>query len=239
MTWLTETPIAHRGLHDEKDAPENTIPAFEKAIVHGYPIELDVRMLADGEIVVFHDYILGRATNKTGSVKDLRLEDLADVRLFDTDNHIPTFKEVLDVVNGRVPLLVELKSVESAGRFEGEVNDLLKTYKGEYAVQSFSPFSVRWFKNQAPDVLRGQLSSSFKGEKVPFLVRLISQHMLLNGSSKPDFVAYGLRDLPFWVTNAWRKRRKPLLAWTVENDADREKAITVADNYIFENIRPK
>ncbi|HIT62490.1 MAG TPA: glycerophosphodiester phosphodiesterase, partial [Candidatus Caccovivens faecavium] len=140
-SWLVETPIAHRGLHD-KVSPENSLSAFEKAVENGYAIELDVQLLADDTVVVFHDESLSRMTGNDGYIKFLNKEDLKVLKLGNSKEHIPTFEEVLKLVNGRTPLLIEIKNQFKVGKLEQKVIALLKDYKGEYAVQSFNPFSL-------------------------------------------------------------------------------------------------
>ena len=143
-SWLVEQPIAHRGLHD-KDTPENSLAAFSKAIEAGYPIELDVRLIADGTVVVFHDNSLSRLTENDGYIKFLNKEDLKYLTLKDSEEKIPTFEEVLNLVNGQVPLLIEVKNESKVGQLESKVIELLKDYKGEYAVQSFNPYVLEYF----------------------------------------------------------------------------------------------
>lgn len=234
-SWLVKTPIAHRGLHND-EIPENSLLSFENAIKNNYAIEIDLRITSDGEVVVFHDDKLGRMTGTSGYVNKTTLEDLKKLRLNGTGEQIPTFKETLDLVNGRTPLLIEIKNMNKVG-IEKKVWELLAGYEGEYAVQSFNPYTLEWFKEHAPKVKRGQLSSCFKNTEIGFLKRVALKRLWLNKISDPNFIAYNIDDLP----NRWvRKYRDlPLLAWCVRTIEQKEKALRFADNIIFENIDPE
>ena len=234
-TWLFTRPIAHRGLHNDK-IPENSIGAFENAIANDFPIELDVRLIDDGTVVVFHDDKLARMTNNDGYICNLKKEDLTTITLGKTEEHIPTFEEVLRVINGRVPLLIELKNEGKIGELEGKTLELLRNYEGEYAVQSFNPYSIEYFKNKAPEITRGILSCFFENASLSRLKKFALKRMLLNKMAKPDFVSYRHDNLPNkYVT----KTKLPTLAWTINNNADMEKVIPHCDNIIFEGFIPK
>lgn len=236
-TWLVETPIAHRGLHD-KNAPENSLLAFSKAIEKGYAIELDVQLLADNTVVVFHDESLARMTGNDGYLKYLGKDDLKALSLKGTKEKIPTLQEVLALVDGKVPLLIEIKNKHKVGNLEQQTIDLLKDYQGEYAVQSFNPYSLGYFKAHAPNILRGQLSGYFKDEKMNWATKFSLKHMLLNKKvSQPDFISYEAEHLPNRFVKKWKKL--PLLAWTVESKEEYLKVIKHCDNIIFQNFDPE
>ncbi len=236
-SWLVSMPIAHRGLHD-KQTPENSLPAFQKAIDAGYPIEIDVQMLSDGTPVVFHDESLSRLTGNDGYIKFLTKADLDILQLSGTKERIPTFEEVLKFVDGRTPLLIEIKNKNKVGELEKKVIELLKDYKGEYAVQSFNPFVLSYFYNHAPQIPRGQLAGYLKGEKMPFFQKFALKRMLLNKkTSHPDFISYEARTLPNRYVKKYKKL--PLLAWTVRNQGEYLKVVKYCDNVIFEDFEPK
>lgn len=237
-SWLVETPIAHRGLHD-KLSPENSLSAFEKAVEKGYAIELDVQLLADDTVVVFHDDSLSRMTGNDGYIKFLNKEDLKVLKLAGSKESIPTFEEVLKLVDGRTPILVEIKNGNTkVGKLEQSVIDLLKNYKGEYAVQSFNPLSLGYFKNHAPNILRGQLSGYFKGEKLAFVKKFLLKRMSFNKNvSEPNFISYDASTLPNRFVRKYK--RLPLLAWTVRSKEEYLKTIKYCDNIIFENFIPE
>ncbi len=159
-SWVLKNPIAHRGLHNF-EFPENSLPAFENAVAHGFAVELDVRIIDDHTIIVFHDDKLSRMTDRDGYVSCLKAEDLAEIRLGKTDFGIPTFERVLETINGKVPILIEIKKAEQSFALEEKLTDMLKAYNGEYAVESFHPFSLQYFYKNAPGIMRGQLSSYF------------------------------------------------------------------------------
>lgn len=235
-TWLFTKPIAHRGLHDA-ESPENTLSAFKKAKDAGYPIELDVRIIDDGTLVVFHDEKLSRLTNSDGYVTNLVKEKLKDYKILKSEEHIPTFEEALELINGQVPVLIEIKNEHKVGALEKKVLEMLKGYDGEYAVQSFNPYTVEYFKIHAPHIMRGQLSSFFTDEKsLSFFKKFVLKRMLLNRISKPDFLAYDQRFLPnIYVT----KTKLPVLAWTVRSQQEYEDVKLYCDNIVFENFIPQ
>ena len=236
-SWLVETPIAHRGLHD-KDHPENSISAFGRAIDEGYPIELDVQLIADGTVVVFHDESLSRVTDNDGYIKFLNKSDLDILTFKDSKEKIPTFEEVLKFVDGRVPLLIEIKNQGKVGELEKKVIDMLKDYKGQYAVQSFNPYVLEYFYKHAPNIPRGQLAGFFKGEKLSFIKKFALKRMLLNKKiSKPDFISYEAKRVPNRFVRKYKKM--PLLVWTITSQSEYLKVVKYCDNVIFEGFEPK
>ena len=233
-SWLFSRPIAHRGLHDT-EVPENSLLAFEKAINEGFPIEIDVRPIDDGTVVVFHDERLTRMTDRDGYVCNLTDADLKEIRLKNSDQKIPTFAEVLEFVNGRAPLLIEIKNESKVGTLERNTLELLNSYKGEFAVQAFNPYSLEIFKKNAPQIQRGQLSCFFEKADLSLIKRAVLKRLKLNKVSSPDFISYAGKDLPNkYVT----KTKLPVLAWTARSNADMEKFLPYCDNIIFENFIP-
>jgi glycerophosphoryl diester phosphodiesterase len=229
--WITARPFAHRGLHDDA-RPENSLPAFSAAIEAGHPIELDVHLTADREVVVLHDEELRRMTGDSRSVGDVTLAELDELRLQGTDERIPRLWEVLVLAHGRVPILVELKSRGAAGPLEREVAKELEGYTGDVGVISFNPYSLAWFAENLPDLPRGQLSGSFSGEDVPAYQVLVLRPLLMNWKSRPHFIAYELEAMPSAGTWLQRKRGRPVLAWTPADTYELERAREVADNAI-------
>ena len=237
LGFLRNRPIAHRGLFDKKAGiPENSIPAFERAIAKKYPIELDVHLLKDGKVVVFHDDNLNRMTGVNKKIKDCTYEEIKDLKLDEATWGIPLFEEVLALVNGRVPILIELKYDRRAGELEQSLVKLLENYRGEYAVQSFSPNSVRWFKKNYPKIPRGQLSASFKQDRMPKIKKLILRNVYFNFFTDPDFIAYAIDAFPNERVEKFRKTGKLVLGWTVRTNADLEKAKKYCDNIIGEHF---
>ena len=235
-SWLCNQYIAHRGFHDEQN-PENSLGAYEKAIQNGYAIELDVRLISDGTVIVLHDDSLNRVCGKDKYASQLRKEDLPSCKLFGTEYTIPSFEEVLKFVDGRTPLLIEIKQLEKIGELEKKVYELLKNYKGKFAIQSFNPFTLQWFKNHAPEIWRGQLSCFFKGEKMSIVKKGLLKRLSLNKIGEPHFISYHAEDLP----NKWVKKHEnlPILAWTVNSQQKYLRAVQFSDNIIFEDFVPK
>ena len=159
--------IAHRGLHNiDNSIPENSMLAFKKAIEGGFAIENDIHLTKDGEVVVFHDDTLTRVCGVEGKVEDKTLAELKELNLLGTNEKIPTLRECLELVGGRVPLLIEFKVVGgNAKALSEKANEILKDYEGLYFVQSFYPNVLSWYKKNRPDICRGQLSTAFKGEE--------------------------------------------------------------------------
>lgn len=238
MTWITGRPIAHRGLHNNTAIPENSMQALEAAVRRHYPIEIDVHLLADGNIVVFHDDNLERMTGLNQPLCQQQYHNIKHLRLLDTDQHIPLLEEVLDFVNGDIPLLIELKNAGKVGKPEQILGEKIADYKGEYAVQSFNPLSLGWFKDNASHVMRGQLASDFRGIGLPGYQKFLLRRLLMNWVSAPHFIAYDIRCLPYWATTFCQSLGLPLLAWVVRSDEDWKKSYRFSDNFIFEQILP-
>lgn len=233
--WLKRLPIAHRGLHNSR-APENSLAAFQKAVAAGYGIEIDVQLSADGHVVVFHDYNLKRMTGLDREVKELDWPQLQELKMAGTDQGIPLFEDVLALVGGKTPLLIEVKNEGQVGRLEQAVIENLRGYAGEYAIQSFNPFVLRYFREHAPGIVRGQLSGPFKGEDLAFIKIFLLKYLLLNFLSRPAFVSYAAGALPEWFAGRLRRKGLYLLAWTVKDVNEYSKAKTIFDNVIFEGF---
>ncbi len=227
MEWISNRPIAHRGLHRGAQVPENSLAAFRAAIATNHPIELDVQLLADGHMAVFHDRDLKRLTGKKGRLAGQTLHSIQHLHLLGSDQTIPALTDVLALVNGQVPLLIEIKNEKKVGPAEQALLKTLMGYQGEFAVQSFNPRSLQWFKRQAPSVLRGQLASKPQ--------QFLRSHLLLTWASQRHFIAYNVKALPNLPTTLARHSfHLPLLAWTVRTKTDQIRAEKYADNYIFD-----
>ena len=229
--------FAHRGLHSrDKSIPENSLAAFERAASAGYGMELDVQLSRDGEVVVFHDDDLKRVCGVEAKVADLTLEELRKLRLCGTEETIPLFSEVLKCVRGRGALIVELKNGKRNEELCEKTYALLEKYSGEYCIESFNPFIVRWFKKNAPEVIRGQLANppkDYNGEVGP-ITAVILGNCLLNFLSRPQFIAYKITPKPFTV-KLCEALGAMKVAWT-SHDWVNEKFY---DAVIFEFYKPK
>ena len=219
--WLCRRPVAHRGLHNGSDIPENSLAAFRAAMDRGFPIELDIQQLADGDIVVFHDERLGRATGAAGYLADATKEQLDGLRLFETDERIPLLAQFLELVAGKVPLLIEVKRYRTTRPFEQELADLLSDYQGPFAVQSFDVGTVSWFRHHRPSFCRGLVCEKLQE---------IQDGALLQ--CRPHFIACGHSRRPL------NDRGIPVLVWTVRSENERRALHGFVDNIIFEGFLP-
>jgi glycerophosphoryl diester phosphodiesterase len=248
MTALSQLPwqlgpIAHRGLHDEaRGIVENTASAFEAAIAGGYAIETDVQAAAGNEPVVFHDETLERLTGNSSEVNALGPKALRRVSLRHTSDRILTLDEFLELVAGRVPVYLELKTAwDGRDALEQSIATRLARYKGPLAVMSFDPYSIKVMGELFPATPRGLVSMRFKQADWPRLTawqRFRLTHLLDFRALKPDFLAYHVGDLPCLAVGILRRRGVPVLAWTVRDDEQRLKATAHADAIIFETLRP-
>ncbi len=226
--------IAHRGLHGISSAAENSLSAFENAASRGFAIELDIRFTRDKKMIVFHDPDLTRMCGENISVADCTYEELRGYRLAGGSDSIPAFAEVLKLVGGRVPLYIELKDSPHVKDAEKRAAHLLEKYCGEYVVQSFDPLALMRFRSVAPDVPRGQLVSTYKGEKL-FLRRLASKKAAF-ALSKPDYFAWDLRSVTLEAAVSAAERGAKFVSWTADSIELLETALEFSDSVIFENI---
>ncbi len=229
---LIARPFAHRGLHGGGRI-ENSRAAFQAAIDINHGIELDVQLSADAVAMVFHDESLERLSEAEGPIGARSSQDLARVRLLHSTEPIPTLSDILELVAGRTPLLIELKAPgRRAARLSGAVESALGHYLGPVAVMSFNPSVGRWFAKHAPGRLRGLVVTE-KGN--PHRGRLRRRLALF--WSRPDFLAYDIRDLPSRFADRHRKSGLKLLTWTCRSDDHRSVAAAHADQIIYEEIR--
>jgi glycerophosphoryl diester phosphodiesterase len=234
---------AHRGLHDNNsEAPENSLRAFQKAVEQGYGIELDVQLTKDLVAVVLHDYHLKRTCGRDVKVSELTYDELAKFTLFQSKEKIPTLREVLDLVEGKVPLIIELKIPWTASALCTVVSELLRNYKGLYCIESFNPFGLIWYKQHQPDVVRGQLATDFIKEKVAGnkLQYFLLKHLLLNFLSKPDFIAYHhvyKTGLSFTICR--KLFHVKTVAWTIQSQEELDRCKDYYELFIFDSFIPK
>lgn len=238
MLTFSVRMFAHRGLHgDRQTAPENSMEAFRRAIEAGWGIELDVQFSRDGQIVVFHDTSLQRICGVCGRVADYTYEELQAFPLCRSDQRIPLLSDVLAMTDGRVPLIIELKA-DGGGNIRDLCRDtalLLDSYSGEYAVESFHPMIVNWFRRNRPLVRRGQLSTDFflthsKGKHWQFF---LLETMLTNLITRPDFIAYDIRHRNHPAFRIWRHFCTPV-GWTLRDKETLDQTRHLFDYYIAE-----
>lgn len=232
---------AHRGLHDNlSDAPENTPAAFEKAVQEGYGIELDVQLTKDGQVVVVHDFDLKRICGVTGDVDSFTWEELQQFPVYGSSQRIPLFTEVLRIVDGRVPLIVEIKYKNNQSRICDKAQEILNGYQGIYCVESFHPQVLLWYRQNYPAVCRGQLSMNYQREDGSVGLQFYAmRHLLSNFLTKPDFIAYDCRAMRAVSKNVCRDLFGcPSVAWTVKCQAQLDACRRYYDYFIFEGFRP-
>jgi glycerophosphoryl diester phosphodiesterase len=236
--WLVAVPIAHRGLHNEI-RPENSLVAIDEAVQRGFPVEIDVQTSIDGRAIVFHDWNLQRLTGFDGRVKLTNSAEIAKLRLAGGSERVPLLEDVLDLVNGRQPLIVEIKNRKRPGALEPEVSRILRKYKGAVAVHSFNPFSLGWFRRNHPGLCRGQISCSFDTDDMASWKKVILAHYGMNWMSRPHFISHHWKQLPAIVPTLLRLLlRMPLLTWTVRGEKEETFARRYADNVFFESYLP-
>jgi glycerophosphoryl diester phosphodiesterase len=222
-SWLTRLPIAHRGLHDATDGrPENSLAAVAACCAAGLAAELDVRLTSDGEVVLFHDRTLGRLTAARGRVEEHTAAELGALALLGTPERIPTLRDVLDLVGGRVPLLIELKVAGGGAALARAVVRTLAGYRGEVAIQSFRRRSLWHLRRDVPHAVG----------------HLTRRHVLAHAAVQPAFLGVELRALAGRGVQRRRAAGAVVLAWTVRSPEQEAWARQLADNVIFEGYLP-
>jgi glycerophosphoryl diester phosphodiesterase len=238
---LQKARFAHRGLHAiSQGVPENSLKAFSLAVEQGYGIELDVHLSKDGVLVVEHDDSLLRTCGTDRAIEDCRWEEIKDLNLEGTEEKLPSLEQVFALVDGKIPLLIEAKAYRgNQAALAAAIHQALQGYSGDSCVESFDPRVLFWFRKNAPEVVRGQLSGYLlrHGAKVSKGVDFAMRHLLVNFLSRPDFIAYDHRDhrgISFRLCRAIF--RPPVFFWTVKSvegeNLTKEKGATP----IFEQI---
>ena len=232
---------AHRGLHDAT-SPENSMSAFSKAVEAGYGIELDVHLMKDGNLAVIHDSSLKRTAGVDKKIEDLTGEDLLNYRLEGTEESIPLFTDVLQMVDGKTPLIVEIKVETNNFKAVTEATcKVLENYHGTYCVESFDPRVVAYVRKHYPQFVRGQLAHNSLSESspVPKFLRFLLTYDLLNFLVVPDFIAYRYQDRKtlsnFLCRKLWRVQG---VSWTITDEKQYHTAKKEGWVPIFENFKP-
>ena len=228
--------IAHRGLHDSASVDENSYEAFLEACEKGYAIECDVHLTKDHKVVIHHDETTGRMMGEDLNILESDFADLLNLKHKNSKYPMMLLKDLLALVNGKVPLLIEIKYSNKGRELDRAVSEALKGYSGEFAVQSFDPFSCLWFKKNNPAIKRGLLIGNFDDVQLSFIRKFALKYFVFVPFVSPDFIGLewtrgseyiaqkvrGLTDLGF-------------IAWTVDTDESYEFCKTNFDNIIFEN----
>ncbi|MFC3050720.1 glycerophosphodiester phosphodiesterase family protein [Kordiimonas pumila] len=231
--WLTEYKIAHRGLFEAGTAiEENTRAAVAAAVAAGYGVEIDVQGSADNIIMVYHDTELGRLVEGSGPLSNIGFQQLRLLEIANTGETMPTLPDILEEINGQVPVFIEVKSTKQSDvqKLCAGVRHCLEGYGGPAAIMSFDPRVVSWFKSYMPKYARGlimgrEILLNWKTRlALPFIIR----------KSSPDFVACDINLLPNSFCQRWRKKGKPVLTWTIRNQLLEDVGKKYADALIFE-----
>ena len=232
---------AHRGLHGQR-RPENSMAAFRAALQGGYGIELDVHLLKDGNLAVIHDHSLKRTAGTDVQIEDLTTEELTNYYLEGTFETIPTFRQVLELFDGKAPLIIELKVAQGNYKELAEaVVAQLKDYAGAYCIESFDPRTIIYLKKHYPQIIRGQLTENYfrSSAKLPFFIKLVMTLQLGNFLIMPDFVAYRNSDRKNFgmhiVQKVWGVQG---VTWTVKTPEELESAVNDGFLPIFEDFEP-
>ena len=216
IEFLKSNLIAHRGLHNLQ-IPENTLPAFYKCVDKNYIIELDIHILKDNVIAVYHDHNLKKLTGVNKVIEALSYAQLTKIKI-NKKYTIPTLEQVMHIVDGKVPILIEVKDVDNNSKFEEELVKLLDNYKGEFAIQSMNPFVIDWFYKNRKDYVIGLI-----------IFNDLNYNIVKKYTKKIDFISVYKKQLPF-------KINKLVLGWTIRKKSEYEKYKNLCDNLICENI---
>ena len=239
MSAFMGANIAHRGyFNNEAGIPENSLSCFQAAIDKGFAIELDIQLSSDGVAMVFHDADLERMCGVEGKIWDYTAAELQEMKLFGTEETIPTFEETLALINGQVPLLVEYKmdKVDTAVCAAGQA--LLDEYDGAYAIQCFDPRALLWYKKNAPEVARGQLAEEYwENEKYDGqALYLVLTYMLTNVATAPDFISYKALHKDNLALNVCRMLGAKTACYTIKSAEELDYVNNEFDMYIFDSF---
>ena len=226
MNWLNKLPIAHRGLHNNaNNIYENTKESFLAAVNENYAIECDVVLSKDHEVVVFHDENLKRLCNLDKNVSSLTMNELRSLKIYESNSNIISLDEMLHVVSAHVPIIIEIK-----GKFtpfiEERIQEIIRSYRGPIALKTFNLKSVEWLIKFLPYVYKGLVIDSNTNNFEAILDLNI------------DFVSCDIEFIESNLVDRLKKKGLPIITWTVDNEDKKKKANLIADNIIFENIRP-
>lgn len=241
MEHLKKWSYAHRGLHGP-GVPENSLAAFQAALEAGYGVELDVHLLADGNMAVIHDSKLIRTTGAEGRIEELTTEELKNYRLEGTEETIPTFREILELFAGKAPLIVELKPLgKNHAALTEATCKMLDEYNIDYCMESFDPRCVAWLKKNRPEIVRGQLSENFFASKnipLPAIVKFVMSKNLSHFTTRPDFIAYRFADRKSTLSLRFCRKQMECVTWTLTSQADYDTAVAEGWVPIFEGFLP-
>lgn len=239
---LRKWSYAHRGLHGN-GVPENSMPAFQKALEAGYGIELDVHLMKDGNLAVIHDASLKRTAGADVKIEDLTTDELLNYHLEGTEEMIPTFRQVLQLYTGKAPMIIELKAERgNHAALSAAVCAAMEGYTGAYCMESFDPRCILWLKKNRPDIIRGQLAENFirnRKSPLPMILKWILTWNLPNFLTRPDFIAYNFGDRNHFTVRLCRKLwHIQGVAWTLRSQKEYDEAKQEGWIPIFEYFNP-
>jgi glycerophosphoryl diester phosphodiesterase len=241
LSWLRENLIAHRGLHSQDlRVPENSLLAFKEALERGYSIELDINATKDGVVLAFHDFNLKRLCGVDLNLSDVTYEEIKHLKIHQTDEKITLLKEVLNLVDGKVPLLIEFKPHGDIQILCESFMKTIRDYTGKYAIFSFHPKVVGWFKKHHPEIIRGQIAEYFKENKgMGWFSRYLLKSMFFNRWTKPDFISYGIKDLPNKYVDRFYKKGMTVISYAAKTEQELNFVKSHYHNVVFEYFEPK
>ncbi len=233
---------AHRGFYlRDQSIPENSLPAFQRAVSKGFGVELDLQLTADGHVVVFHDDTLKRMCGADVAVESLTLKELQQYSLAQSGEKIPLFSQVLKVMNGKTPMIIELKPYGNTAELCSKTCELLLGYRGLWCVESFSPTVVQWFRKNQPKVVRGQLMAKFtrKDKHFNIFTAFLARNLFVNVLGRPDFIAYDVNARRNWsLRAACRLFHAQEVCWTIRTPQQLWSIKTEGAIGIFEYFDP-
>ena len=235
--------IAHRGLYNNLDIPENSLLAFKKAVDNDYGIELDLQLTLDDKVVVFHDGSLERMTGIKKNLQYCTYKELQTYKLLDTDERIPLFEDVLKLLKPDTPLIIEIKPDGRYIETTKKTVEMMRDYNGLYNMESFNPKVVKYLKDNEPDIIRGQLSYDYindKKSKLPFIFKVVMTYLLTNFYNSPDYIAYdckNYKNLSFRIVS--RLMKAECVAWTVQSQEELNRIKDYYQCFIFDSFIPE
>ena len=240
LSMLSSHYIAHRGYYNNSsDYPENSMEAFKLALLNDFGIEFDLQLTSDNQIVIFHDDDMERMTGVKGRICDHTYKDLQNYNLSTSEAKIPLFSDLLKLVDGKVPLVIEIKTCKDTNKkLVDLLVPMLKEYKGQFCVYSFDPFVMRLFRKAYPEALRGMLNMYYdeKSLKGKFR-RWFMNHLLSLYIAKPDFISAECHYRPKKYDVF--KKKAPIICWTIRSKEEEIEAMKYFTNVVFENYNPK
>ena len=241
LSWIQNNLIAHRGLYSkDQSIPENSLLAYQLALDKGYSIELDLNVLKDGTVLAFHDHTLKRPCNDNRELSEVTYDEIKNLTLFSSQEKIPSLQNVLALVQEKVPLLIELKPHGDVVFLCESMMKIMKDYKGKYAVFSFHPRVVSWFKKYHPEVIRGQISEYFKTDKAMNPIsKYLMKSMFFNRFTRPDFISYGIYDMPNKYIDKAMKKGITVISYAARTTEQFDFVKSHYHNTVFEFFEPK